>query len=79
MKIYNHVQGTDAILHNNNYGPSFDNCIYLQKDFSNNQNYTCDKNCADKRFSGFNRDYELNDGEQYFSLTEIEVFQVVLE
>ena len=79
MKIYNHVQGKTAILHNNDYGPTFDCCIYLIKDFSNNQNYTYDKNNTNKCFSGFNRDYELNDGEQYFSLTEIEVFQVVLE
>ena len=79
MKIYNHVQGKDAIFHSNNYGPTFDYCIYLEKDFSNNQNYTCDKSSANECFSGFNRDYELNDGEEYFSLTEIEVFQVVLE
>ena len=79
MKIYNHAQGTDAILHNNDFGPTFHCCIYLRKDFSNNQNYTCDKNTANQCFSGFNRDYELNDGEQYFSLTEIEVFQVELE
>ena len=79
MKIYNHVQGTDAIFHSNNYGPTFCCCINLQKDFSNNQNYTYDKNNTNQYFSGFNRDYELNDGEQYFSLAEIEVFQVLLE
>ena len=79
MKIYNHVQGKEAILHNNNFGPTFSDCIYLEKDFSNNQNFTYDKNNANQSFSGFNRDYELNDGEQYFSLAEIEVFQVVLE
>ena len=79
MKIYNHVQGTDAISHNNNFGPSFKYCIYLYKDFSNNQNCTHKKNDANQYFSGFNRDYELNDGESSFSLAEIEVFQVVLE
>jgi len=79
MKIYNHVQGTDAILHNNNYGPTFGCCIYLEKDFSNNQNSTDYKNNANQYFSGFNRDYELNDGERNFSLAEIEVFQVLLE
>ena len=79
MKIYNNVQGKEAILHNNDYGPSFCGCIQIKKDFSNNQNCTWNKNNANQYFSGFNRDYELNDGEQYFSLTEIEVFQVVLE
>ena len=79
MKIYNHIEGTDAILHNNNYGPSFYRCIYLKTDFSNNENYTCDKKSANQIFQGFNRDYELNDGEQNFSLAEIEVFRVILE
>ena len=79
MKIYNHIEGTEAILHNNNYGPSFYYCIYLQTDFSSNNNYTCVKKDANQIFQGFNRDYELNDGEPNFSLAEIEVFQVILE
>ena len=79
MKIYNHVNGTDAIYHGNNYGPTFDYCIYPYKDFSKNENETCDKNNANHRYSGFNRDYELNDGEQHFSVAEIEVFQIILE
>ena len=79
MKIYNQVQGKDAIYHCDENGPTFKYCIYLKKDFSNNENYTYDKNTANECFSGFNRDYELNDGEQYFSLAEIEVFQVLLE
>ena len=79
MKIYNHVNGTDAIFHGNNYGPTFDYCIYLYNDFSKNENCTNDKNNANNRYSGFNRDYELNDGESNFSVAEIEVFQIILE
>ena len=79
MKIYNHVNGTNAILHNNNYGPSFQYCIYLRNDFSKNENYTYDKNNANRLYSGFNRDYELNGGEKNFSVAEIEVFQIILE
>ena len=79
MKIYNHVNGTVAILHNTNNGPSFACCIDLYNDFSKNENYTCDKNNANKCYSGFNRDYELNDGEKNFSVAEIEVFQIILE
>ena len=79
MKIYNHVNGTDAILHNNDYGPTFDCCIYPRNDFSKNENYTSNKNNGNKRYSGFNRDCELNDGEPYFSVSEIEVFQIILE
>ena len=78
MKIYNHIEGTSAILHNDNYGTNFYCCIYLQPDFSNNQNCTCKKD-VNQYFQGFNRDYELNDGKQNFSLDEIEVFQVILE
>ena len=79
MKIYNHVNGTHAIYHDNNYGPSFYYCIYLQNDFSKNENNTYDKNNANRLYSGFNRDYELNGGEKNFSVAEIEVFQIILE
>ena len=77
MKIYNHNVGKYAILHNDNYGPTFEGCFYLRKDFTKNDTY--DKNSSNNCFSGFNRDYELNDGEKYFSLSEIEVFQIILE
>ena len=79
MKIYNHVNGTNAILHNNYFGPTFGHCFYLRNDFSKNENDTNGKNNANKCYSGFNRDYELNDGEKYFSVAEVEVFQIILE
>ena len=77
MKIYNHNVGKYAILHNDNYGPTFEGCFYLRKDFTKNDTY--DKNSSNNCFCGFNRAYELNDGEKYFSLSEIEVFQIILE
>ena len=79
MKIYNHVNGTNAIYHHNNYGPTFYYCIYLYNDFSKTENCTNDKNNCNRGYSGFNSDYELNNGEQYFSVAEIEVFQIILE
>ena len=79
MKIYNHVNGIDAIVHNNDYGPIFYYCICPYKDFSKNENRTFDKTNANQYYSGFNRDYELNDGESNFSVAEIEVFQIILE
>ncbi len=79
MKIYNHVNGTDAIYHGKNNGPTFYGCFYLRNDFSKNENGTCLKNNANYSYSGFNRDYELNDGEKNFSVTEVEVFQIILE
>ena len=59
MKIYNHIQGKDAVLHNNEFGPTFDNCIYLVRDFSKNENYTC-KGPNLNYFSGFTQEFELN-------------------
>ena len=79
MKIYNHVNGTVAIAHHNESGPSFFGCFNTIINFSKNNNYTCEKNYSNKYYSGFNRDYELNNGEEYFSVAEIEVFQIILE
>ena len=41
---------------------------------SNNNSYTCTKN--PESFSGFEKDYELNNYEQYFTVEELEVFQI---
>ena len=79
MKIYNHIKGADAIILNNNFGPSFYGCIYLKNKFKNNENYTFEKNCSNQFFSGFIHDYELNGGEKNFSLNEVEVFQIITE
>ena len=76
LKIYNSIKG--QILHNSEYGPSFNYQIYLYKDFTQSgNNYVCQKN--NSYYAGFNRDFELNDGDQYFSASEIEVFKVILE
>ena len=77
MKIYNGIKG--QILHNNNYGPTFNSSIYLQNDFTQNGNNTCQKTYSNQYYSGFIRDYELNDGQSYFTVSEVEVFKVILE
>ena len=79
MKIYNHTQGKDAIYHYNNYGPSFNYCIYSCRNFNENSNCTYDKNNCNKIYSGFERDYELTNGDYNFSIKEIEVFKVLFE
>ena len=78
MKIYKHVKGTEAIYHNDNCGPTFSYCFYLQKNFSKNENFSGKKFSAALYYSGFKRNYELS-GEEYFSLDEIEVFQILFE
>ena len=47
--------------------------------FQKNNNYTYDKKSSNQSYLGFNRDYEFNNGEQNFSVAEIEVFQIILE
>ena len=79
MKIYNHIQGTDAILHNTGFGPSFKYCIYSNNNFNENSNFTNNKNNCNNYYSGFERDYELTNGDQFFSIKEIEVFKVLFE
>ena len=79
MKIYNHIQGKDAIVHNNCFGPSFYYCFYSYNKFNGNSNYTYDKNNCNNYYSGFERDYELTNGDYNFSIKEIEVFKVLFE
>ena len=47
-----------------------DNCL------SNKSSYTCSKSNADNSFLGFEKDYELNNNEQYFQVKEMETFQI---
>ena len=47
-----------------------DNCL------SNNESYTFSKSDADKSYTGFEKDYELNNNEQYFQVKEMETFLI---
>ena len=77
-KIYNIKEGaysfydypSDMILLYSNSININDNCL------SNPNSYTCTKSNADVSFYGFEKDYELNNGEQYFTVQEIETFQI---
>ena len=77
-KIYN---GKKSKYHINDFSDNFfnlynqpicivDNCI------SNNSSYSCSKSNADASFCGFEKDYELNNSEKYFTVKEMETFQV---
>ena len=53
----------------------YQNTIYLYKDFlQNNKSVTCTAKKAN--YIGFNSDYELNGGTEYFKVSELEVFQI---
>ena len=47
-----------------------ENCL------SNNRSYTCSKSNADNSYTGFEKDYELNNNEQYFQVKEMETFLI---
>ena len=79
MKIYHHIQGKEAILHHNDYGPTFYWCFYSYNNFNENFNNTYSKNSCNNSYSGFERDYELTNGDSKFSIKEIEVFKVLFE
>ena len=77
-KIYNVKEGADSFYDdigyiidlNNNLISISNNCL------SNNNSETCTKTDADKSFYGFEKDYELNNGEQIFIVQEMETFQI---
>ena len=77
-KIYNTKEGAKSFNDNvdfiiNLYNQPIcigNNCL------TNNKSYTCTKSNTDFSFYGFEKDYELNNCEQYFTVQEIETFQI---
>ena len=77
MRIYKVNSGEDAIGCYKVNGPDF--CgwqIVIQDNFLSQKScYTCDKELGYRT----SEDYELNGGEKYFGVSELEVFEVKLE
>lgn len=83
MKIYNPVKGMDKYYFHKNYGPNFSefglyNHIVGKNSFILSVNLK-NKDDANKYFSGFNKDFELNGGENKFQIQELEVYQVIFQ
>ena len=79
-KIYNVIKGKTAISDYNKKGPCFSsNGWYLininEKMFEANSN-TC--SASQSHYEGIAKDYEINNGECYFIVQEIEVFHISL-
>ena len=79
-KIYNSINNSQLFCHEGN-GPSFgkNRAIYLNDYIpilskKNTKHETCDSTIS---FEGL-EDYEINNGERYFNLQELEVFQLIL-
>ena len=69
---YNLIRAANDQLLNLNYQPLLININCL----SNNKSYTTTSAEAKNSFSNFEKDYELNNNEKYFSVAEMETFQV---
>ena len=78
MKIYNPIYGKYKYYWGENSGPMFSSYFLHENMFSESGNYVDSKNTANKFFSGFSSDYELNGGERNFIIKELEVFQIFL-
>ena len=80
-KIYNGKKGEYKLSDCKQYVLNLHNqLIYMKNNFlTNNNSYTCSKSDADKRFLGFSSDYELNNNEQFFTVKEMETFQICFD
>lgn len=77
LKVYPVESGEDAIGCYALNGPDFCgwNIVIQDNFFSKSKCYTCDKELSYQT----TEDYELNGGEKYFGVAELEVFEVKLE
>ena len=78
-KIYNIKIDKSAIMDYQNNGPCFysngDYIIYIPSKMFDDFSNTC--NISSSYFEGMSMDYEINNGEKFFNIQEIEVYQVL--
>ena len=81
MKIYeNSKKEKDAVCHSKNWGPIFRDDAFAVWDknfFSYNKHRAGSKSRSN--FGIMNEDYEINNGDEYFTIKELEVFQILIE
>jgi len=81
LKIYENLKKDNyAVDHSSNWGPIFRNDAFAVWDknfFSYNEHTVGTK--IQSNFGNMDIDYEINNGEQYFSIKELEVFQIIIE
>ncbi len=77
MKTYDAIEGNETIYCYPDYGPTFG----CNSDIQINNNYFSKKGKVQTKMNRFKtkEDYELNGGNQFFEIKEIEVFQVIFE
>ena len=69
-----------AVNHSEGWGPIFRNDAFAvwNKNFFSYDKHTVGTK-AQSNFGKMDIDYEINNGEQYFSIKELEVFQIIIE
>ena len=73
------MKDKDAIYCNSSNGPCFASNSWFIINVSDSIFKTNGNSCkaSQSYYKGITSDYELNNGEMYFSIEEIEVFQIV--
>ena len=82
MKIYENLnKDNNVIRHYRDNGPFFVGgfVIFDSKFNDNNSNYVYDKSSSFNFFSDNEKEYEIDNGEKYFHIKELEVFEIFLE
>jgi len=82
MKIYENLnKDSNVIRHYRDNGPYFvGGFVVFDSNFNdNNSNYIYDKTSSFNFFSDNEKEYEINNGEKYFHIKELEVFEIFLE
>jgi len=78
-KIYNIKKEQNAIMDYQNNGPCFysngDYIIYIPNKMFDDLSNTC--SISSSYYEGMTMDYEINNGDKYFNIQEIEVYQVL--
>ena len=77
MKTYDAIEGKETIYCYPDFGPTFG----FSSDMKINNNYFSKKGEVQTKMNRFKtkEDYELNGGNRYFEIKEVEVFQVIFE
>ena len=78
-KIYNIKKEQNAIMDFQNNGPCFysngDYIIYIPNKMFDDLSNTC--SISSSYYEGMTMDYEINNGDKYFNIQEIEVYQIL--
>ena len=80
-KIYNsNKNGKYNLNDNNSYNGALLNInyqpIFATNCLSNNKSYTASSSSANISYSNYEKDYEMNNNQQYFTVAEMETFQI---